>query len=89
MKKNIVIGALLLVWMCIGPLQEARAQSGAGFSRNDLKIGLLEIFPMEPAKPAGAKAAFHRLTNVAGMFMGRVDVAAIGNWRVKINLELR
>lgn len=90
-KIKTVLSAALLMMSLLAPRLAGAQGMGMGMVRADLKtefLGRLGLKPSEP-KPTAGKAAFNRLTNAAGMLMGRVDVATIGAWRVKLVLDLR
>lgn len=63
-------------------------------AREGLSLCVGPAAKLKKAKPERAKAAqqagtFDRLTQLAGMFMGRVDAVEIGDFRFRFKLDLR
>ena len=78
------------------PAQPARAERRDLAQACDAREGLSLCVQTSAPKRGKAKAEsredtsrFTRLTRLAGMFMGRVDAAEIGNFRFRFQLELR
>lgn len=81
--------AALMILTVLGLFQTAPCSAQDWSLRRDLRIDSAVIGRKEPPRPAPLYKAFHRMTRLAGMCMGRVDVGSLGAMRVKLKLDLK